>query len=105
MKMKLMFAVAALVAATEPVMSAHGNSWAGEGDAPVAANHDANQSRSANTPGTDEMNGFGARSAHGKNGTTPTGGTASDNSGLGEGGGPSGFSGSGSGRGGQGGNR
>ncbi len=79
-----------LTAATNPAMAAHANPWAGDDDSVPAANHDSNQAKSVGTPGQDEMNGAMSRSAHGKMGTTPSGGVASSNSGLGEGGGPAG---------------
>ncbi|MEY8840743.1 hypothetical protein AB9K41_17105 [Cribrihabitans sp. XS_ASV171] len=95
--MKILVSAVALLATAQIAMSAHANSWAGEDTSPLGANHDSNQSRSIDTPGEDEMNGLGAHASHGKNGTTPNGGTASGNSGLGEGGGPSGSSGQGGG--------
>ncbi|WP_146344222.1 hypothetical protein [Falsiphaeobacter marinintestinus] len=79
-----------LTTASSRAMAAHANSWADGDDSVVSANHDSNQAKSVGTPGQDEMNGAMSRSAHGKMGTTPGGGVASSNSGLGEGGGPAG---------------
>lgn len=79
-----------LTAACGQAIAAHANSWADGEDAVLSANHDENQEQSIGTPGADEMNGAMTRGAHGKNGTTPNGGIASTNSGLGTGGGASG---------------
>ena len=95
MKIKLLLSTMVLATSVQMSLAAHANSWAGGDDAVLGVNHDSNQARSADTPGQDEMNGLGARNSHGKNGTTPNGGTASENSGLGEGGGRSGSLGAG----------
>ena len=65
-----------------PVFAAHANPWANPDDNVMAKMHDTNQARSVGTPGQDEMNGQMTRSAFGKLGGTPNGGTASSNAGM-----------------------
>ncbi|WP_371060302.1 hypothetical protein [Rhodosalinus sp. 5P4] len=78
-----------------PLQADHGNPWAGEDDTVLSKYHDANQARSADTPGEDEMRGALARNANGK--------LDADGSGRGGGGGGHGGSGNGGGDGGHGG--
>ena len=55
-----------LAALSGPALADHGNPWASEDDFVLSKNHDANQARSIDTPGEDEMRGKLTRSAHGK---------------------------------------
>ncbi|TCS67559.1 hypothetical protein EDD52_101661 [Primorskyibacter sedentarius] len=57
-------AVLCLLAA--PAFADHANPWAGEGDTVLSRNHDANQAKSVNTPGQDEMRGKMEQRARGK---------------------------------------
>jgi hypothetical protein len=95
---------AALAAATvillaPPAQAGHANPWATADDTVLARNHDDNQARSAGTPGEDEMNGAGVRSAAGKLDGRGEGAAAGQGSGNG---GASGFGGNGGGSGGAG---
>jgi len=49
-----------------PTFASHANPWATEEDAVLSRYHDANQSKSVGTPGTDEMRGAMVRRARGK---------------------------------------
>lgn len=46
-----------LTLSTAPVWADHGNPWAGPDDEVKSQFHDANQEKSLNTPGEDEMHG------------------------------------------------
>ncbi|MGP6088761.1 hypothetical protein [Antarctobacter jejuensis] len=90
-------AAAALALGSGAALADHGNPWATAEDTVLSKNHDANQLKSAGTPGEAEMRGVLTRNAFGK-----TGGSASDGK-AGSGGGAAGGSGGGKGGGGKGG--
>ena len=70
--MKSYLTVAAVLGClTSPALAAHANPWASESATVLSKNHDANQARSVNTPGEDEMRGAMARNARGKLGDPP----------------------------------
>lgn len=48
---------AALALLSTPVLAAHNNPWASEGDILLSKKHDDNQLKSVGTPGQDEMRG------------------------------------------------
>jgi len=69
---KTLIVVAALCGALAvPAHADHNNPWATADDVVLSKNHEANQAKSADTPGNDEMRGVMVRSAHGKLGTAP----------------------------------
>ncbi|OSQ51225.1 hypothetical protein [Marivita geojedonensis] len=65
--MKYAFLIAAAVSfVSASAMADHANPWATEDDTVLSQYHDENQSRSADTPGEDEMRGAMVRNARGK---------------------------------------
>lgn len=61
-----LFLACLLAMLSGPALAGHANPWATEDDVVHSKNHDANQIRSVDTPGEDEMRGTLTRSAHGK---------------------------------------
>ncbi|MGI1662658.1 hypothetical protein ACRDNQ_10495 [Palleronia sp. KMU-117] len=57
---------AAMICVASPVLAAHANPWASEGDTVDSQFHESNQARSVDTPGEDEMRGTMIRAARGK---------------------------------------
>ena len=57
---------AILILTAAPVFAGHANPWAGDDDTVQSKNHDANQSKSIDTPGEDEMRGRMEQTARGK---------------------------------------
>ena len=69
--MKTLTLAAALTALSfAQVIAGHANPWATEADSVLEKNHDANQAKSVNAPGEDEMRGNMAQRAWGKLGNT-----------------------------------
>ena len=66
MKLVTIAAAWAVSLAAGPVLAAHNNPWAEEGDDVLAQYHDVNQQQSIGTPGEDEMLGLNVRAALGK---------------------------------------
>lgn len=81
----LALAAAGTLGLSSMALADHNNPWATAEDTVLSKNHDANQLKSAGTPGEDEMRGVMVRSAKGKLGSTPSGQGGGKDSGHGGG--------------------
>lgn len=64
--LKTTFAAGLIIVLASQGWASHANPWASDDDDVQAQYHDANQAKSVDTPGEDEMLGVMTRSANGK---------------------------------------
>jgi hypothetical protein len=80
-----------LTLSVAPVVADHGNPWAGPDDEVKSQFHDANQEKSLDRPGEDEMHGQTNRKVSPNAGRGVAGKANADAAGMGNGGGGHGF--------------